>query len=201
MRLWKGWASTGECWARSWSMQRVSRAEINIAEMEVSSLQSCPIMFRYRCEDHAGCSPDCSVHRPHLGNYKASKRFRFYIRCVYCFVLSMCAIMPGPGHGAKYRPGQWPDIPETEVLQIFATLAYEHVDLWLSVSNVLFQGQRRTRFWSHQVGVVRLSGVGVGNIFADRDYILIVVQLAADHLLNTAEQAREGWTVNSALNR
>ena len=201
MRLWKGWASTGECWARSWSMQRVSRAEINIAEMEVSSLQSCPIMFRYCCEDHAGCSPDCSVHRPHLGNYKASKSFRFYNRCVYCFVLSMCAIMPGPGHGAKYRPGQWPDIPETEVLQIFATIASEHFDLWLSVSNVLFQGQRRTRFWSHQVGVVRLSGVGVGNIFADRDYILIVVQLAADHLLNTAEQAREGWTVNSALNR
>ena len=122
MRLWKGWASTGECWARSWSMQRVSRAEINIAEMEVSSLQSCPIMIRYRCEDHAGCSPDCSVHRPHLGNYKASKSFRFYNRCVYCFVLSMCAIMPGPGHGAKYRPGQWPDIPETEVQIIFLTI-------------------------------------------------------------------------------
>ena len=37
-----------------------------------------------------------------------------------------------------------------------------------------------------------IVSVGVGNIFADRDYILIVVQLAADHLLNTAEQAREG---------
>ena len=37
-----------------------------------------------------------------------------------------------------------------------------------------------------------IVSVGVGNISADRDYILIVVQLAADHLLNTAEQAREG---------
>ena len=104
----------------------------------MSSLQSCPIMSRYRCEDHAGRSPDCSVHRPHLGNYKASKSFRFYNRCVSCFVLSMCAIMPGPGHGAKYRPGQWPDIPETEVLQIFATLASEHFDLCVTVLSQMF---------------------------------------------------------------
>ena len=114
-----------------------------------------------------------------------------------CFVLCVCvkSCISGPGHGAKYRPGQWPDIPETEVLQIFATLAADHG------LNVLFQGQRRTRFWSHQVGVVKFQSVGVGNISADRDYILIVVQLAADHLLNTADQAREGWTVNSSVNR
>ena len=77
-----------------------------------------------------------------------------------CFVLCVCvkSCISGPGHGAKYRPGQWPDIPETEVLQIFATLAADHG------LNVLFQGQRRTRFWSHQVGVIKLQSVGVGNI-------------------------------------
>ena len=45
-----------------------------------------------------------------------------------CFVLCVCvkSCISGPGHGAKYRPGQWPDIPETEVLQIFATRASDH---------------------------------------------------------------------------
>ena len=85
----------------------------------------CCRLSRYRREDHAGCCSDCSVHRPHLGDNKASKTFRFYNRWVIALRRTLC-LVAGSGHGAKYRPGQWPDIPETEVLQIFATRASDH---------------------------------------------------------------------------
>ena len=47
-------------------------------------------MSRYRREDHAGRSSDCSVHRPHLGDNKASKTFRFYNRWVIALLRTLC---------------------------------------------------------------------------------------------------------------
>ena len=62
-------------------------------------------MSRYRREDHAGRSSDCSVHRPHLGDNKASKTFRFYNRWVIALLrtLCLCQIL-------YLRPGPWCEI-------------------------------------------------------------------------------------------